>query len=103
MWLITSILAAVIATVLWKLLEGKYNLGLLGIMLWGLSAMIFVDHILGWEGGPFLEMTTDGLVPNGIVLGLLMLIPILAVWGASLIISRYRDNGRKRSITPGGD
>ncbi len=52
----------------------------LAIMLWGLTLMILVDHILGYEGGAFLEMETDGLITSGIVLGILMLIPVLAIW-----------------------
>jgi hypothetical protein len=42
--------------------------------------MILLDHILGYEGGPFLELETDGLVTNGIILGILMMIPVIAVW-----------------------
>ena len=55
--------------------------------LWALTAMIFVDHVLGWflEGaeGDFLEI---GLEP--FILSLCMLIPILAVWELFVVIDR---------------
>ena len=47
--------------------------------------MVLVDHILGYEGGAFVEMETDGLISNGIVLGIVMLIPIFVIWELSLI------------------
>jgi hypothetical protein len=85
MWLIVSFIAAIAVTALWIFAPKKYQLGFLGLMLWGLSIMIFVDHIMGYEGGAFLEMETDGLITNGVVLGIAMLIPIFVIWEISLI------------------
>jgi hypothetical protein len=85
MWLITSFIAAVAVTAVWIFAPKKYQLGFLGLMLWGLSIMILVDHILGYDGGAFVEMETDGLIPNGIVLGIAMLLPLFMIWEFSLI------------------
>mgnify|MGYP001576500032 CR=1 FL=1 len=85
MWLITSFITAVAVTALWIFAPKKYQLGLLSLMLWGLSIMVLVDHIIGYEGGAFVEMETDGLIPNGVVLGIAMLIPLFIIWEISLI------------------
>lgn len=85
MWLITSLIAAVAVTAIWIIAPKKYQLDFLALMLWGLSIMVFVDHIIGYEGGAFVEMETDGLISNGIVLGIVMLIPIFIIWEISLI------------------
>lgn len=52
--------------------------------------MISVDHILGYEGGNFLEMETGGLIKNGILLGLVMLIPVLLIWLVAILIPRLK-------------
>jgi hypothetical protein len=88
MWLITTLIAAIIVTALWYVKPKIYKLEILGLMLWGTTIMILVDHILGYEGGAFLEVTTDGLITNGIVLGIVMLIPILILWEIIVITSK---------------
>jgi len=90
MWLVTTFIASLIATCLWYVLNKKYNLGFLSLMLWGSTIMILVDHILGYEGGQFLETETDGLITNGTWLGIVMLIPVLLIWLLSLLISKYK-------------
>lgn len=80
MWLITTFIASLIATSLWYILNKKYQLGFLSLMLWGSTIMILVDHLLGYEGGQFLETETDGLITSGTWLGLAMLIPVLFIW-----------------------
>ena len=90
MWLITSIVAALAVTALWIFAKKKYKLGFLSLMLWGLSIMILIDHILGYEGGAFLEMETDGLITNGVVLGITMLIPLFVIWEISLIHAKFK-------------
>jgi hypothetical protein len=90
MWLITTAAAALFATIFWRWLKGKYRLGLLSLMLWGATAMILVDFIINYEGGPFIETTTDGMVPNATLLGFLMLVPVLLIWLAALIVSKSR-------------
>lgn len=42
--------------------------------------MIAVDHILGYEGGAFVESQTDGLISSGFTLGIIMILPILGIW-----------------------
>ncbi|MFH1721238.1 MAG: hypothetical protein ABH950_01390 [Candidatus Altiarchaeota archaeon] len=90
MWLITTSIAAVIVTAVWAYAPKKYKLDVLAIMLWGLALMIFVDHTLGYEGGPFIEMQTDGLIESGTVLGLAMLIPVFIIWEIQLTISKLK-------------
>jgi hypothetical protein len=90
MWLIISFIAAIAVTAIWIFALKKYQLGFLGLMLWGLSIMLLVDHVMGYEGGAFVEMETDGLIPNGIVLGIAMLIPIFIIWEISLIHSKVK-------------
>lgn len=88
MWLVTTLVAAIAVTAMWLTLpKNRYKLDFLAVMLWGLGLMIFVDHILGYRGGPFLEAETDGLVQNGAVLGILMLIPVIAIWTVYLGLS----------------
>ncbi len=95
MWLITTLLAAVISTAFWMFSPEKYKLRILSLMLWGASVMIFVDHVLGYEGGEFIEMTTEGMITNGTVLGIAMLIPILIVWELYVIISMKKGEKRR--------
>lgn len=93
MWLIISILAAMLVTILWKFLpENNLRLETLAIMFWGLGLMIMIDHILGYEGGAFLEAETDGLVASGYVLGIFMLIPVLAIWVVYVILANRKEN-----------
>jgi len=98
MWLITTLIAAIAATLAWYFIPNrKLRLDALAIMLWGLGAMILVDHILGYEGGAFLEAETDGLVANGYLLGALMLIPVFAAWLIYMMLAN-RKNKTVRSV-----
>jgi len=90
MWLITSFIAAIAITAVWIFAPKKYQLGFLGLMLWGLVIMVLVDHIMGYEGGAFIEMETNGLITNGTVLGITMLIPVFIVWEISLVYSKSK-------------
>jgi len=90
MWLITSFIAAIAVTAAWIFAPKKYQLGFLGLMLWGLAIMVLVDHIMGYQGGPFIEMETDGLITNGTVLGITMLLPIFIIWEISLVHSKLK-------------
>lgn len=99
MWLVTSLIAALISTTIWGFVTKKAKLGFLSLMLWGLTVMISIDHVMGYEGGPFFEMGTDGLISSGIVLGILMLVPVLLVWGIALTIDKVR-GGSARNDGP---
>ncbi len=90
MWLVTTSIAAAGATVAKFVLAKDYKLGFLASMLWGAVVMILVDHILGYEGGAFLEKTTDGMIANSAVLGIVMLVPVFITWGISLLISNLK-------------
>ena len=57
-------------------------------MLGGTSIMIFVDHLIGYEGREFINLETQGLITNGTLLGIVMLIPIFVVWEILLITSK---------------
>jgi len=88
MWLITTLIAALIATAAWYYTKKDYRLDLLSLMLWGTSIMIMVDHILGYEGGSFIELETEGLITNATLLGVVMLIPVFILWGLVLIVTK---------------
>ncbi|MEM2192617.1 MAG: hypothetical protein QXG38_03280 [Candidatus Hadarchaeales archaeon] len=83
MWLITTLIAAIIATTAKFLSQPKYRLGLLSLMFWGATVMILVDHVLGYEGGEFLDASLEAL---GI--GIAMIIPVLVIWGIAVLRSR---------------
>lgn len=87
MWLITTCIAAIGATAVGFFAPKKYRLSSLCLMLWGAALMILVDHVLGYEGGEFIEMTTEGMITSGTVLGIAMLIPIFIAWEAYVILS----------------
>ena len=91
MWLVTTMVGAIAAMALWMMYPGRrHRFDLLALMLWGASIMILIDHVLGYSGGPFLEMETGGLISNGIVLGVAMMMPVLIIWSALLIIDRIK-------------
>ncbi|HOX54524.1 MAG: hypothetical protein PHI86_03920 [Candidatus Omnitrophica bacterium] len=90
MWLVTTSLAAAGATIGNFVLPKDYKLGFLALMLWGAAAMILIDHILGYEGGAFLEKTTDGMIGNSVVLGIVMLAPVFIIWGISVLIANLK-------------
>jgi len=92
MWLVTTLIVAISVTAIWYVKPKIYKLDLLSLMLWGTSIMILVDHILGYEGGAFLELETEGLITNGTLLGIVMLIPILILWEIILITTKPKQN-----------
>ena len=46
MWLITTLIAAIVVTAIWYVKPKIYKLDILSLMLWGTSIMILVDHIV---------------------------------------------------------
>jgi len=92
MWLVTTIIAAIAVTAIWYVKPKIYKLDILSLMLWGTSIMILVDHILGYGGGEFIELETDGLITNGALLGIVMLLPIFLIWEIILIVSKPKAN-----------
>lgn len=52
--------------------------------------MILIDHLIGYEGGEFLVSKTDGIIKNGTLLGILMLIPVFLVWFVTLLITKIK-------------
>ena len=90
MWLLTTFIAALFVTAMGLFVPRKYKLDILSVMLWGAASMIFVDHVLGYGGGEFLEMQTEGLITNGVVLGVAMLVPVFAVWEVMVLMAKMR-------------
>ena len=90
MWLITTLIAAIGVTAIWLVAPKKFKLTFLSLMLWGASVMILTDHIIGYEGGEFIHMTTEGMITSETVLGIAMLIPIFIIWEISVIFSMKR-------------
>jgi flagellar biosynthesis protein FliR len=89
MWLIILAFAAAVATPLWYRMaeDDKYLLKILCLILWGVTIMVFVDHVMGFlrEGGEFIEMT-----PEATVLGFAMLTAALTIWEIVLILKDPR-------------
>jgi len=89
MWLVILAVAAAIVTPLWYRMaeDDKYLLKLLCLILWGVTIMVFVDHVLGFlmEGGEFLELTAEATV-----LGFVMLIAALIIWEIVLLLKDPR-------------
>ncbi len=96
MWLLTTAIPALLATFAWIRFRPRFRLELLCLMLWGATVMILVDHLLGYEGGPFLEAKTNGLMTDATLLGLVMLAPVFLIWGIALL----RDRKKAPKITP---
>jgi len=90
MWLLTTFIAALIASCLWFFYRNKYSFDKLSLMLWGATIMILVDHVLGYSGGAFLESKTNGLITNATILGIAMLIPVLLIWAVFLILDNKK-------------
>jgi hypothetical protein len=91
MWLIVTFVAATAALIAYLLLTGyrkKFKLGLLSLMLLGTFLMVLVDHFIAFiNGEPFIELTTDGLIKNATLLGIVMIIPIFVIWIIAILIS----------------
>ncbi len=94
MWLVVVLLAlsaAIAAFVLLKRQRRTYKLGLLVLMLAGTFVMVLVDHVIAFlEEGTFLEVATDGLIKNGVALGLAMIAPLIGIWGLLVVASRRK-------------
>ncbi len=91
MWLVTTLIAAITVTAIWYIKPKIYRLDILSLMLWGTSIMILVDHIIGYEGGEFIELETEGMITNGTLLGIVMMIPIFVFWEILLITSKPKE------------
>lgn len=89
MWLIITLIATLLVSAIYLFFKDyrtKYKLGFLALMLLGTFIMVLIDHIIAFIGGePFIEFTTDGLINNGTLLGIMMIIPIFVIWIISLI------------------
>jgi len=96
MWLIVSAVCAIGVTAVWSYAPKKYKLDNLALMLWGLTLLVFVDHTLGYEGGAFVEMETEGLIESGTVLGIVMVIPLFIIWEIQLIWHKFRNEADVR-------
>jgi len=90
MWLVTTLIAAIAVTAIWYVKPKIYKLDILSLMLWGTSIMILVDHILGYRGGAFIELETEGMITSGTLLGIVMLIPIFVFWEILLITTKAK-------------
>ncbi|MEM4258996.1 MAG: hypothetical protein QXL17_07610 [Candidatus Thermoplasmatota archaeon] len=96
MWLITTLFSALITTALWMKAPKKYHFEIPMLMFWGSTIMIFIDHLLGYDGDSFVTLETEGIVSNSIILGILMILPVLAVWGIYLLIKKQKPTTQLR-------
>jgi len=91
MWLVVTLVAAIVVTMLHFLVKNKkYKLDFFALMLWGTFIMVFVDHVMGYilEPGDFIEIETDGIITNGALLGIVMIIPLFLIWLIVLVLKK---------------
>ena len=84
MWLIILAFTAAIVTPLWYRVaeDDKYLLKILCLILWGVTIMVFIDHVMGFlREGEFIEMT-----PEATVLGFALLTAALVIWDIVLLL-----------------
>ena len=99
MWLIFAAISALIATFIWMNDPKRKDFGYLGMAFWGLTVMIFLDHVIGWalEGaeGEFLETSTDAFV-----LSVCMIVSVLIVWELIVALKKFGilDNNKKTQV-----
>ncbi|MFH1589697.1 MAG: hypothetical protein ABIB43_03985 [archaeon] len=98
MWLIITLIATIVVSIIYLLSKEyrkRYKLGFLALMLLGTFIMILVDHLIAFIGGePFIEVTTDGLIQNATLLGIVMIVPIFVIW----IIAVSTSSGTKPRV-----
>lgn len=92
MWLVVTLIAAVLVTALWYFSGENSRLDVLGFMLWGAAIMMFVDHTLGYlaEGGEFFEISAEATL-----LGVILVAIAFAVWEILLILEDPRGRLKK--------
>ena len=86
MWLIIFLVAALTATLVWYTSDkarNTYKVGVLNLILWGTTVLVFVDHVVGYlsEGGEFFETSLDAFL-----LSMVLLATAFLVWEAFLLI-----------------
>lgn len=89
MTLIVTLLAAVIATIVWytKLPDNTYRIGVLALTYWAAAVMWCVDGIACLIGGePFIEIADTAAMLDDLVLGLVVVIVGLAAWALYLLL-----------------
>jgi hypothetical protein len=95
-WLITTTLASAVATLIWyiKSPDDKYKLGLLSLFYWGLTIMVFIDHLVGaiLEKGKFLEIE---ITSQGWSVGIAMIVTVFAMWSIVLVLTDPKKIWRK--------
>ena len=90
MWLIIAAIAALTTTYMWLNRPPETDrLAQLSMVFWGLTLMVFVDHVIGWflDGaeGDFFDIGV-----NEFILSICMIVPILVIWEGALIADRFR-------------
>lgn len=83
MTLLITVIAAIIATVVWYMNENRtqYKFGILCLMLWGASIMWFVDAIVEYAelGAEFFAPATEDMI-NDSYLGLCVCALAMIIW-----------------------
>lgn len=90
MTLVVTLLAAVVATLVWyaKLPENTYRIGGLALMYWAAALMWCVDGLFClMEGEPFIEIVDTAAMLDDFVLGVVVVIVGIAAWAVYLLCS----------------
>ncbi len=91
MTLIITAMAAIIATIAWyiQLPKNKYRFGVLALIYWAAALMWCVDGIFSLtEGEGFIEITNGAIMLNDALLGIVIVVAGLVVWGIYLLVRR---------------
>ncbi|MBQ9691406.1 MAG: hypothetical protein IJV62_04875 [Eggerthellaceae bacterium] len=89
MTLVITLLAAIVATIVWYALLPKttYHIGTLALMYWGAVLMWSVDGIASLlEGEGFIEIVDTAAMIDDALLGGIVVIAGLGIWALYLII-----------------
>ena len=98
MTLVLTLLAAVIATVVWnaKLPDNSMHIGTLALMYWGASLMWIVDGIACLaEGEAFIEVVDTAAMFDDAMLGGVVIICGLVAWIVYLLVKDPKHALRK--------
>ncbi|MBN2053020.1 hypothetical protein JW756_05945 [Candidatus Woesearchaeota archaeon] len=103
MWMIITLIAAIATSTIYFLFKDyrrKLKLGLLALMMLGTFLMVLVDHVIALiEGEPLIELTTDGLISNGALLGISMVLPIFLIWAIAVLIYCRKEKSHIQKIS----
>ena len=93
MTLVITVIAAIIATIAWRLVPAgsRIRVGTLALFYWGASLMWCVDGFAGLiEGEGFIELSDKAAMLDDAALGALVVVVGLVAWAVYLLATRRK-------------